>query len=516
MKKRLMAICVIALAAIGIFWIGKSGLTIREKQPEEETIFTGHDKDTLYLWYTDDALTEYLASAAVTYNEEHGTRIVPVLQSGLNYIETINQSSIEADVPDLYVVSHDALQKAYLAGLAVEADPPADMQDAFMAEGIRAATYKDKVIGYPFYFETSILLYNETYLADMAKTALEQDRIAQAAEQEAQEVQSEDTKDTSSDEAKTEEASDGGEAAEEESAFGEEEIYAKVQEYLPATIEDIREFADLYDAPEQVESVFKWDVTDIFYNYFFIGSSINMGGECGWDTTQIDIYNRDAIDSMKAYQNLNNFFSIDTSEISYDSTIQDFIDGKVVFTIATSDAVARLEQAKADGTFVYDYGVLTTPSVKEGEVSSSLSMTNCIAINGYSKNQETANDFAWFLSTEYNDILYDRAGKVSAEKDMEYPYGALQVFAAEYETSVSMPKMLETNNYWLKLEALFAEIWNGADANAELKELSEQIKYQVTGEVVEEIYIEDEEDTDTDAVEYLDEEYYRQQALENE
>lgn len=99
---------------------------------------------------------------------------------------------------------------------------------------------------------------------------------------------------------------------------------------------------------------------------------------------------------------------------------------------------------------------------------------------------------------------------------MEYPYGALQVFAAEYETSVSMPKMLETNNYWLKLEALFAEIWNGADANAELKELSEQIKYQVTGEVIEETYIEDEEDTDTDAVEYLDEEYYRQQALENE
>lgn len=511
MKKRLMAIMVIALAAIGIFWIGKSGMTIREKQPEE-TIFTKHDADTLYLWYTDDALTEYLASAAVAYNEEHGTRIVPVMQSGLNYIEAINESSIEADVPDLYVVSHDALQKAYLAGLAVEVDPPSDMQQNFIEEGIRAATYKDKIIGYPFYFETSILLYNETYLADMAKKALEQDRIAQKAEQEAQ---SEGSKEKSSDETKTEEASDGGEAAEVENAFSEEEIYAKVQEYLPGTIEDIREFADLYDAPEQVESVFKWDVTDIFYNYFFIGSSINMGGECGWDTAQIDIYNRDAIDSMKAYQNLNNFFSIDTSEISYDSTIQDFIDGKVVFTIATSDAVARLEQAKADGTFVYDYGVLTTPSVKEDEESSSLSMTNCIAVNGYSKDQKMANDFAWFLSTEYNDILYDRAGKVSAEKDMVYPYGALQVFAAEYETSVSMPKMLETNNYWLKLEASFAEIWNGADANEELKELSEQIKYQVTGEAVQETYIE-EENTGTEAVEYLDEEYYRQQALENE
>ena len=57
---------------------------------------------------------------------------------------------------------------------------------------------------------------------------------------------------------------------------------------------------------------------------------------------------------------------------------------------------------------------------------------------------------------------------------MEYPYDALQVFAREYETSVPIPKMLETGNYWLKLEALFAEIWNGADANEELKTLSEQ------------------------------------------
>lgn len=511
MKKRLMAILVIALAAVGIFCIGKSGLPIKEKQSQEEELFSHYDKDTLYLWYTDDALTAYLSSAAVAYNEEHGTRIVPVLESGLNYIEMINESSIEADVPDLYVVSHDALQKAYLAGLAAEIEPTFDLEEAFISEGIRAATYKDKVIGYPFYFETSTLLYNETYLANMAKTALEQERDAmEAKESDAQSGDSQDSETADTEKASAEGVSESEETAE----FSEDEIAGKVQEYLPSTIDDILEFADLYDAPEQVESVFKWDVTDIFYNYFFIGSSIHMGGECGWDTTQIDIYNREAIQSMKAYQNLNNFFSIDTSEISYDSTLEDFIEGKVVFTIATSDAVAKLEQAKEDGTFQYDYGVLTTPSVKEGEISRSLSMTNCIAINGYSQNQEVANDFARFLCTEYNDILYDRAGKVSAELHMEYPYGALLVFAKEYETSVSLPKMLETNNYWVKLEALFAEIWNGADANAALKELSEQIQYQVTGEEITETYIEDEEQTD--AVEYLDEEYYRQQALESE
>lgn len=549
MKKRLMAILLIALAAAGIFAIGKSGMPVKEKEQQEEaSLFDGNNKDSIYLWYTDDALTTYLSSAAVAYNETHDARIVPVLESGLDYVETINRNSIESNMPDLYVISNDALEKAYLAGLAVPVEPTVNMEETFIGKGLAAATYKDKLLGYPFYFETSSLLYNKTYLRDLAVAQLTQEQ-EEAAAQEAQENAdsgsgdaAQSSSDTGSADAAQSSSDTGGadaaqsssntgssdtatdssdsqttEADEEESPFTEEQIEAKIQEYLPKTIEDIQTFGDMYDAPEQVESVFKWDVTDIFYNYFFIGNAINMGGESGWDTEQVDIYNLNAIQSMTAYQNLNNFFSIDTSAISYESTLNDFMEGKVVFTVATSDAVATLEQAKQDGTFAYEYGFVTTPSFKEEEPSSSLSVTNCVAINGYSVNQEAANDFARYLTCEYNEILYDRSGKVSAQKDMEYPYEALQVFAKEYETSVPIPKMLETGNYWLKLEALFAEIWNGADANEELKTLSEQIKYQITGEQIEETYIEDTtEDSEEDEVEYLDEDYYRQQALDNQ
>jgi bacteriocin-like protein len=45
-----------------------------------------------------------------------------------------------------------------------------------------------------------------------------------------------------------------------------------------------------------------------------------------------------------------------------------------------------------------------------------------------------------------------------------------------------MPKMIETSNFWVKLEVVFAQVWNGADANDMLKELSEQMLKQVTGE----------------------------------
>ena len=105
MKKRLMAILLIALAAAGIFAIGKSGMPVKEKeQSEDSSLFSNHNKDSIYLWYTDDALTTYLSSAAVAYNETHDARIVPVLESGLDYVETINRNSVESNVPDLYVI----------------------------------------------------------------------------------------------------------------------------------------------------------------------------------------------------------------------------------------------------------------------------------------------------------------------------------------------------------------------------------------------------------------------------
>lgn len=499
LKKRLKAAGIIAIAAAAVFGIARSGLTISEKQ--EETVFSG-GKETLYLWYTDEMLTSYLTGAAVAYNENHDVRIVPVLQPALEYLESINQASLESNTPDLYILGHDSLEKAYLAGLASEvAFPGGAMEEAYLKTGLQAATYKDKVIGYPFYFETSGLLYNRTYLEDMAKGQLEAE--ADLAEGEAAQARAEESQ-PAEESGQVQESAVESEGTATDERFTEEQIEARIKEILPDTIKDIETFADEYDAPEQVEGVFKWDVTDIFYNYFFVGNTLNMGGEAGWNTGQIDIYNLETIESLRVYQELNQFFSIDTSEIDYEAILDEFMAGKTVFTIATTDAVFKLEDARADGLLAYDYGIALVPDIDEGKPSRSLSMTSCVVVNGYSANKEAANDFAKFLTTQYNDILYARGGKVSAAKNVEYGYEALAMFAAEYEKSISMPKMIETSNFWVQLEVLFSEVWNGADANEKLKELSEQIMEQVTGEAYEEEYIKEPE-TEPEEEEYSEE-----------
>jgi len=78
-----------------------------------------------------------------------------------------------------------------------------------------------------------------------------------------------------------------------------------------------------------------------------------------------------------------------------------------------------------------------------------------------------------------------------------------------------VPKMVETSNFWVELEVAFAQIWDGADANDRLRQLSEKIMTQVTGEPYTETIIEEEEEA-AEEIEYLDEEELRREAQEGE
>ncbi len=528
-RKRMIAVVVLAAVVATLFGTGKAGLLQIQPKAEDTENETGlfTHKDTLYLWYTDEALTDYLSSVAVSYNEmQEDVRVIPTYTSGLEYLETINQASLNPEtVPDLYLIANDALEKAYLAGLASEIETPEgipEISEYFPDAAVRAVTYHEKQIGYPLYFETSSFLYNKTYLEEWAKTQIEAEadaaegEAAQAAHDSGEAAESAsateaETQAGDEDAAEGEAAQTGGEATESASAaeteaqtgdenaaegeaavqdgISQEMIDAKVEEALPKTIDDILTFADTYDAPEQVEAVFKWDVSDIFYNYFFVGNYIDVGGAHGDNAQSIDIYNESAIRCMRVYQDLNQFFSIDTSEISYDDILQDFIDGKIVYTVATTDALSKIEAAKADGAFQYEYGTSVLPDVSDELTSKSLSVTQCIVVNGYSEKKEAANDFAVYLSCFSTDSLYDRTGKVSALKNAAIANPNAAAFIQEYEKSAPIPKMIETSNYWIEMEVAFAQIWDGNDANKDLESLSEKIMSQVAGQAYDEEHI---------------------------
>ncbi len=463
-KKKLIAAVVVAVMTAGLFCVG----TLQAGNDEDSGEDIGMrlpgsaDKETIYFWYSDENMTNFLNSAAVSFGEREDVRVIPVLVSDGEYLEAVNRASVSSgQVPDAYIISNDSLEKASLAGLASRIEDVGGVCSAenFPASALSAVTYQDKLVGYPLFFETNALVYNDTYLQEWAS------QIAMKELLEAGELD------------ENPEETDGIAVNEEQLAALRETYYSQA---IPATVDDILNIAYTFDVPLGVDGVMKWDVSDIFYNYWMVGNYMIVGGDSGDDPGMININNPETIQCLEVYKALNQFFFIEPDTVDYASVIEDFCQGKLVFTIATTDVVKRLEDAKAEGTLNFEYGIAPMPQVSAELQSRSMSVTNVVAVNSYSEHVELANRFAAWLVTEYADSMYDMTGKVPAYLGANADNGALQIFKLEYADSIPLPKMMETGNFWLQLEGLFSKVWNGADVTALVQELDETISEQVS------------------------------------
>ena len=515
MLKRLVCAALVIMAGAGIWYVAKStddpdysaGLqSVTEEADKEdadatEAVETVQDEG-LTLWYTDEALTDYLSSVALSYEQDTGIKVNIVRKDGVQFLETINAVSIadakdrEEAMPDLYITSHDDLQRAYLSGLAAIITDPDGMvlPSIFPQTALNAVTCYDHYVGYPLYYETNFFLYNKTYMASIAHNKIEADADMAEGEAATQELLENGVpeEDKISDDEDTGEANageDGDEMAQdaqdEANPMGEEdetadpEVLKKLATMIPETMEDVKTFANNYDAPEAVESVFKWDVSDIFYNYFFVGNYMDVGGEHGDNASVFNIYNSQTVECLRAYQAMNQFFSIDTKVDNYDNILQDFIDGKMVFTVATTDAIARIHEAARNDEFEFEYGVSTLPDITSLLKARGLSVTDAVVINGYSEKQADANLLASYLVYRKASDLYMRSGKVSCSKTVEFEDPEIDKIMDEYERSMPLPKMVETSNFWVQLEIAFTKVWNGGDPDQILMELSDTIGAQI-------------------------------------
>lgn len=528
MKIRSKLVSVVLVAAMVVFtaYQGMLGLdtdrqhanVIKDEQEADSglTLSASDNKETIHLWYTDEALTDYLGSCALHYMEENDdVRVVPSHVSAVEYLERINEASTQEEIyPDLYVVTNDCLEKAYLSGLTTEVEDAQGVisTDNFSDTAISAVTYEGQKVAYPFYFETSLFLYNKSYLESMALAkaqALADEEEGQRAQEEAdalaasgqEEVLSSQNSELSEEEQAEAGNADGQNTAEqagdgqtepEQVESEQEEIYEQEGEsildhndeeisesLIPATFNEILTLADEYDAPQEVEAILNWDVSDVFYNYFFAGNYMNVGGKDGDDPAQIDINNEQVVECLNVYQGLNQFFSIDAKETDYAKTLQAFIEGKSIFTVATTDAIAVLEQAKEDGSFAWEYGIAEIPNVTKELVSRGLSVTNVVAVNGFGEHRSAADAFASYLVTRADGELYTRAGKPAAYKKVQHDNEKLALVMQAYEQSTSLPKLMRASNFWVQLEAAYTDIWNGKDTKTILDALQQQMQHQI-------------------------------------
>lgn len=447
---------VVAVLFLGVLVVYGSTFALQNQKDQPQTAF--RREETIYFWYTDDSLTQYISAAAVAFGEQEQVRVIPVLKAGNEYLEKIYQASLEAkEYPDVFLLGHDQLEKAYLSGVASKIIDSANLcaEDNFPKAALSSVTYHGEKIAYPLSFETSVLLYNEDYL----RTWAEQRAFYELTHQMTEDPETEEWVET---------PIEGYEPTAEELAEKAEECYTNA---IPNSLDDILFLADTFDVPEQVEGIMKWDVSDIFYNYWIVGNSIIVGGECGDEDSNISINNPKTLECLNAYTALNQFFFIEPETVTYESTVQDFLDGKLVYTIATSDIIRRLQEAEASGELTFHYGISTMPDVSDTLPGRSMSTTNTVVVNGFSEHAENANKFAAFLVKDSAGDFYEKTGKLASIYDATGEQGMADIFRLEYADSIPLPKMMKTSNYWVILERVFSKAWQGADVTALLQEM---------------------------------------------
>lgn len=442
--QRLLASLLVVLLAVQLFYWAKEetpapGAGAAPKETGTE------QEDVLTVWYTDPKLNEYLLYAAEQYEAASGTQVVLQLVSAVDYIEHINQASVseEGNGPDVFVASSDMLEKAAKVGLTVENDSftAAELKEYFPEKAVHAATYQGQLLAYPFYFETCFLLYNKKYVENVA-----------------------------------------------------------------STMDEILLYADDFDSSsvsmDKMESVLKWNVADIFFNYFFIGNYVDLGGPCGDDREQVLLDADEVIDCLNYYQGLSEFFAIDPELVNTDTVLQEFIDGKIAYSIAKTDAIATLDAAIEAGTVAeietleaegeeageaeteadpFFYGIAPLPDLTSELRTGGLSVTNTLVVNAYSENREEAKELARFLSYEKADDLYSMAAKMPVKLGVTYENPEMEILISEYESSDEVPKIMEMSNYWIQMEIAFSNIWTGADAAGEVSRVAESMRTQLAG-----------------------------------
>ena len=390
-------------------------------EEQRQAALTGQEAEPekLTLWYTDEKLNPYLVEAAAEFEEQNHVDITLQLVTAVDYIEHINTASIsDLGGPDLFITSSELLEKARLAGLTVENDSFTDreLESDFPQQALNAAACGGRLMAYPFYFETCCLLYNKNYV-----------------------------------------------------------------DAAPETIDDILAYADSYEGSDEtanVENIFKWNVADIFSNFFFIANYVNLGGATGDDPSQVQLTADEVTACLQYYQSLNAFFAIDAEEVTTENVIQEFIDGKTVYTIAKTDAIATIDEAVAEDS-VYFYGIAEVPDLTAELATKGLSVTNSVVVNAYSSQRELAKSFARYLTYEKADDLYALTNKMPVRLGVEYENPEMMVLLDQYENSVEVPKLTDLSNYWIEMEIAFANIWQGSDAQTEVETVAQEMMNQL-------------------------------------
>ncbi|MDE5967166.1 MAG: hypothetical protein K2G89_10080 [Lachnospiraceae bacterium] len=364
---------------------------------------------TITFWYTDDRDIEYLRAASEEFERRYNIHVDYILKNEADFLEAVNQAALTGmnqDGPDAYMLSNDLIKKARLSGL-VEKNTWYDEQ--FWSENYPVVAKNA--------LSSGVGVYGYPVYLDTFFMLYDQDFAGE-----------------------------------------------------PITIENVLEFSENFVDEENKKEIFRWDISDPFYNFMFLGGYASLLGATGEDASLYDVTNEYVVESMEYFQSIHEILSMDMEDSSYAKIKKKVKKNKLIYAICKTDILPVLEETENS------YKLAKLPKLTDTLNSGSLSITYAACVNPYSDSISAATLFSIFLSYEFSGEQFGLNRKISTRSSITRSDENDILIFDQYILSDTIPKALQMGDFWTYSEVAFSNIWHGADVKEELSNLQETIR----------------------------------------
>ena len=91
--KRIVAVLLVGALTAGLYT--GSFIDWDSEDVQENPLAFLNQKETIRVWSGDEALTDYISSAAVAFGEANNVRVLPYYKAENDYLETINRITLD-------------------------------------------------------------------------------------------------------------------------------------------------------------------------------------------------------------------------------------------------------------------------------------------------------------------------------------------------------------------------------------------------------------------------------------
>lgn len=236
------------------------------------------------------------------------------------------------------------------------------------------------------------------------------------------------------------------------------------EDQVPKTWDELVSFSETFNAANKGKYGFMMDVGNGYYSIIFTTSENNrLFGPTGTDTTNTNINSAASVEGMKFFQGLRNVLDVPAADLTTSICDSAFSSGNVALYITGLWNVTPFEDAGVD------FGVAPLPSLPGNDTPvASFSGTRAMFVSAYTENPEEAALFGEFLiSEEMQKLRFELTGSLpSIETEVDSPY--ISGFLTQLDYAFPMPSIPQMGAFWDAMNAASANIWDGADVQAEL------------------------------------------------